>query len=62
MSRQLKGQTPVIDFAVGYRKDNESPVLKQYLGGIDQLVAAGREIMGRRWPPSRVSDAARPRR
>lgn len=52
VSRKLKGETPTIDLALGYRKDNQSPVLKQLLDGIDQLVAAGRAIMDRKWPHS----------
>lgn len=52
VSRKLKGQTPAIELALGYRKDNQSPVLKQLLEGVEQLVAAGRTIMGRRWPPA----------
>jgi LysR family hca operon transcriptional activator len=41
VSRRLKGEPPTIDLAVGYRSDNPSPVLKTFLGGIDQLIAAG---------------------
>lgn len=51
VSRKLMGETPAIDFALGYRKDNRSPVLAHLLDGIDQLVAAGRTITGRRLPP-----------
>jgi len=51
VSRPLKGKTPTIDFAAGYRKDNKSPALKCLLGGIDQLVTAGRAIVSRTWPP-----------
>lgn len=50
--RKLKGETPAIDFALGYRQDNDSPVLKHLLNGIDQLVAAGHAIRSRRWPPN----------
>jgi LysR family transcriptional regulator, hca operon transcriptional activator len=60
--RPLKGQTPVIDFAVGYRQDNASPVLKSFLGGIDQLVAAGKEIMSKRWPAGNKEQKAQPMR
>jgi LysR family transcriptional regulator, hca operon transcriptional activator len=41
VSRPLKGEPLTIDLAVGYRSDNSSPVLKTFLGGLDQLVAAG---------------------
>lgn len=41
VSRQLKGEPLTIDLAVGYRADNPSPVLKTFLAGLDQLVAAG---------------------
>ncbi len=40
-SRPLKGRPPTIDLAVGYRPDNPSAVLKAFLNGIDQLIAAG---------------------
>ncbi len=41
VSRPLRGVPPAIDLAVGYRNDNASPILKLFLGGIDQLIAAG---------------------
>jgi LysR family hca operon transcriptional activator len=41
VSRPLKGKTPSIDLAVGYRPDNVSQVLKIFLAGIDQLITAG---------------------
>lgn len=41
VSRPLKGVPPTIDLAVGYRPDNPSPVLKTFLSGLDQLIAAG---------------------
>ena len=41
VSRPLKGEPPAIEVAVGYRLDNPSPVLKTFLSGIDQLIAAG---------------------
>jgi LysR family hca operon transcriptional activator len=41
VSRPLKGTPPTIDLAVGYRRDNTSPVLKTFLDGIDQIIAAG---------------------
>jgi LysR family hca operon transcriptional activator len=41
VSRPLKGIPPTIDLAVGYRSDNTSPVLKTFLSGLDQLIAAG---------------------
>ncbi|MGY2050389.1 LysR substrate-binding domain-containing protein [Methylobacterium sp. JK268] len=41
VSRPLKGTPPTIDLAVGYRSDNSSPVLKTFLAGLDQLIAAG---------------------
>lgn len=40
-SRPLLGELPTIDLAVGYRKDNPSPVLRSFLASIDQLIAAG---------------------
>ncbi|MBV8193261.1 MAG: LysR family transcriptional regulator [Alphaproteobacteria bacterium] len=41
VSRPLKGEPLTIDLAVGYRPDNPSPVLKTFLAGLDQLIAAG---------------------
>jgi LysR family hca operon transcriptional activator len=41
VSRPLVGEAPTIDLAVGYRRDNPSPVLRTFLSCIDQLVAAG---------------------
>ena len=41
VSRPLKGETLTINLAVGYRSDNRSPVLRTFLAGLDQLVAAG---------------------
>ncbi len=41
VSRPLKGEQPTIDLAVGYRSDNPSPVLRTFLAGLDQLIAAG---------------------
>lgn len=49
VSRKLKGKAPVVEFAAGYRADNPSPVLKALLGGIDQLIAAGQELVNERW-------------
>ncbi len=42
VSRPLRGEPPLtIDLAVGCRPDNSSPVLKTFLAGLDQLIAAG---------------------
>ena len=41
VSRPLKGKSLTIDLAVGYRSDNQSPVLGTFLAGLDQLIAAG---------------------
>jgi LysR family transcriptional regulator, hca operon transcriptional activator len=41
VSRPLQGEPLTIDLAVGYRSDNTSPVLKTFLAGLDQLIAAG---------------------
>jgi len=40
VSRPLAGPAPVIEIAVGYRKDNPSPVLNDFLRSIDWLIAA----------------------
>jgi LysR family transcriptional regulator, hca operon transcriptional activator len=38
-SRPLKGDTPTVDLVLGYKKSNESPVLKLLLSRLDELVA-----------------------
>ena len=38
VSRQLKGEVPTIDLAVGYHKANTSPILKSFLSRIDELI------------------------
>jgi LysR family transcriptional regulator, hca operon transcriptional activator len=38
-SRPLKGDTPTVDLVLGYRKSNESPILKPLLSRLDELVA-----------------------
>jgi LysR family hca operon transcriptional activator len=39
VSRPLKGETPTIDFVIGYHKANTSPILKTFLSKIDDLTA-----------------------
>jgi LysR family hca operon transcriptional activator len=41
VSRRLAGDAPTIELAVGYREDNPSSVLRTFLAGIEQLIAAG---------------------
>jgi LysR family hca operon transcriptional activator len=38
-SRPLKGVTPTIDLVLGYKKSNQSPILKLLLSRLDELVA-----------------------
>jgi LysR family hca operon transcriptional activator len=38
-SRPLKGDTPTIDLVLGYKKSNQSPILKVLLSRVDELVA-----------------------
>jgi LysR family hca operon transcriptional activator len=38
-SRALKGDAPTIDLVLGYKKSNQSPVLKLLLSKLDELVA-----------------------
>jgi LysR family transcriptional regulator, hca operon transcriptional activator len=38
-SRPLKGDTPSVDLVLGYKKSNESPILKLLLSRLDELVA-----------------------
>jgi LysR family hca operon transcriptional activator len=39
VSRPLAGNVPTIDLAVGYKKTNNSPVLKLFLSRLDELIA-----------------------
>ena len=38
-SRPLKGDTPTVDLVLGYRKSNQSPILKLLLSRLDELVS-----------------------
>src|SRR3989454_4321869 len=38
-SRPLKGDTPTVDLVLGYRKSNQSPILKLLLSRLEELVA-----------------------
>src|SRR5271169_362105 len=38
-SRPLKGDTPTVDLVLGYKKSNQSPILKLLLSKVDELVA-----------------------
>ena len=38
-SRPLKGDTPTIDLVLGYKKSNQSPILKLLLSRLGELVA-----------------------
>jgi len=38
-SRPLKGEVPTIDLCLGYKKGNESPILKVLLAHLDELIA-----------------------
>jgi LysR family transcriptional regulator, hca operon transcriptional activator len=38
-SRPLKGDTPTVDLVLGYKKSNESPILRLLLSRLDELVA-----------------------
>jgi len=38
-SRPPKGDAPTVDLVLGYKKSNESPILKLLLSRLDELVA-----------------------
>jgi LysR family hca operon transcriptional activator len=38
-SRPLKGDSPTVDLVLGYRKSNQSPILKLLLSRLDELIA-----------------------
>jgi LysR family transcriptional regulator, hca operon transcriptional activator len=42
-SRPLKGDTPTVDLVLGYKKSNQSPILKLLLSRLDELVARASE-------------------
>lgn len=42
-SRPLKGDAPAVELVLGYRRSNQSPVLKLLLSRLDELVARVRE-------------------
>ena len=46
MSRPLQGETPTIDLVLGYKKSNESPILKLLLSRLDELVARASKKTG----------------
>jgi len=37
-SRPLKGDAPTVDLVLGYRKSNQSPILKLLLSRLDELI------------------------
>jgi LysR family hca operon transcriptional activator len=47
-SRPLKGDTPTIELVLGYKKSNESPILKLLLSRLDELVARASQQTARR--------------
>src|ERR1700688_83454 len=47
-SRPLKGDTPTVELVLGYKKSNESPILKLLLSRLDELIARASPQTGRR--------------
>jgi hypothetical protein len=45
-SRSLKGDVPTVDLVLGYRKSNQSPILKLLLSRLDELVARASKRIG----------------
>ena len=45
-SRPLKGDVPTVDLVLGYRKSNQSPILKLLLSRVDELVARASKKIG----------------
>jgi len=45
-SRPLKGDVPTVDLVLGYRKSNQSPILKLLLSRLDELVARASKKIG----------------
>jgi LysR family transcriptional regulator, hca operon transcriptional activator len=46
-SRPLKGDTPTVDLVFGYKKSNQSPILKLLLSRLDELVARASNLRHR---------------
>jgi LysR family hca operon transcriptional activator len=38
-SRPIQGDTPMVDFVVGYSRENASPILKLFLARVDDLIS-----------------------
>jgi LysR family hca operon transcriptional activator len=57
VSRPLEGEAPTIDLAVGYSKENTSPILKLFLSRIEDLTA---KISSEARRTSRPGSAASP--
>jgi LysR family hca operon transcriptional activator len=49
VSRPLSGEQPTIDLMVGYRRDNDSPILRVFLNKLEELLAR------MAWEPSQQS-------
>jgi LysR family transcriptional regulator, hca operon transcriptional activator len=47
-SRPLKGDAPTIELVLGYKKSNESPILKVLLSRLDELIARASQQMASR--------------
>jgi LysR family hca operon transcriptional activator len=47
-SRPLKGDTPTVELVLGYKKSNESPILKLLLSRLDELIARASPQIARR--------------
>jgi len=52
VSRRLRGEQPTIDLMIGYRKENDSPILRKFLSRFDDLTA---QILGK---TRRMSESA----
>src|SRR5271170_874328 len=46
-SRPLKGDAPTVDLVLGYKKSNQSPILKLLLSKVDELVARASSKTGK---------------
>src|ERR1700730_8588680 len=58
-SRPLQGETPTIDLVLGYKKSNESPILKLLLSRLDELVARASKKGGWGNQPDALGSAKR---
>jgi LysR family transcriptional regulator, hca operon transcriptional activator len=59
VSRPLTGEPPTVELAIGYNRKNPSPVLKLFLGRVDDLIARFHAPRGKPIPAERKAPPGR---